>query len=76
MLSITSSWSRLARRGNHPGFLSYVLHILAFPMGEYEDHESSEDTLHILRHSTAHLLAAAVTELHPRRKDALSCRRR
>src|SRR5437870_1371700 len=34
-------------------------------MGEYEDHESSEDTLHILRHSTAHLLAAAVTELHP-----------
>jgi len=34
-------------------------------MGEYEDHESSQDALHILRHSTAHLLAAAVTELHP-----------
>ena len=34
-------------------------------MAEYGDHESSEDPLHILRHSTAHLLAAAVTELHP-----------
>jgi threonyl-tRNA synthetase len=46
-------------------------------MGEYEDHEfskaqpgaasgqSSEDPLHVLRHSTAHLLAAAVTELYP-----------
>ena len=33
-------------------------------MAEYGDHESSEDPLHILRHSTAHLLAAAVTELH------------
>src|SRR5438128_5820086 len=52
-------------RGNRSGFLSYLVHILAFPMGEYEDHESGEDTLHILRHSTAHLLAAAVTELHP-----------
>src|SRR5207247_6620742 len=35
------------------------------PMGEYEEHESSQDPLHILRHSTAHLLAAAVTELYP-----------
>ncbi|HET7465986.1 MAG TPA: threonine--tRNA ligase [Candidatus Dormibacteraeota bacterium] len=34
-------------------------------MAEYADHESSEDSLHILRHSAAHLLAAAVTELHP-----------
>ncbi|HEY3195813.1 MAG TPA: threonine--tRNA ligase [Candidatus Dormibacteraeota bacterium] len=34
-------------------------------MAEYGDHESSEDPLHVLRHSTAHLLAAAVTELHP-----------
>ena len=34
-------------------------------MGEYEDHESSQDPLHVLRHSTAHLLAAAVTELYP-----------
>ncbi len=34
-------------------------------MAEYADHESSEDPLHILRHSTAHLLAAAVTELYP-----------
>jgi threonyl-tRNA synthetase len=34
-------------------------------MGEYEDHESSLDPLHILRHSTAHLLAAAATELYP-----------
>src|SRR5438445_123806 len=31
----------------------------------YGDHESSEDPLHILRHSTAHLLAAAVMELYP-----------
>src|SRR5215467_11333644 len=34
-------------------------------MPEYADHESSEDPLHVLRHSTAHLLAAAVTELYP-----------
>jgi threonyl-tRNA synthetase len=34
-------------------------------MGEYGDHESAEDPLHMLRHSTAHLLAAAVTELYP-----------
>src|SRR2546421_9739396 len=46
-------------------------------MGEYEEHEfsksqpgaasgqSSQDPLHVLRHSTAHLLAAAVIELYP-----------
>ncbi|HYL08852.1 MAG TPA: threonine--tRNA ligase [Candidatus Udaeobacter sp.] len=34
-------------------------------MSEYADHESTEDPLQILRHSTAHLLAAAVTELYP-----------
>jgi threonyl-tRNA synthetase len=34
-------------------------------MPEYGDHESNEDPLHVLRHSTAHLLAAAVMELHP-----------
>ena len=34
-------------------------------MGEYGDHESNDDPLHVLRHSTAHLLAAAVTELYP-----------
>ena len=34
-------------------------------MGEYGDHESNEDPLHVLRHSAAHLLAAAVTELYP-----------
>jgi threonyl-tRNA synthetase len=34
-------------------------------MADYGDHESNEDPLHILRHSTAHLLAAAVTELYP-----------
>ena len=34
-------------------------------MGEYDEHESSADPLHILRHSTAHLLAAAVMELYP-----------
>jgi threonyl-tRNA synthetase len=34
-------------------------------MAEYGDHESSSDPLHVLRHSTAHLLAAAVMELYP-----------
>jgi threonyl-tRNA synthetase len=34
-------------------------------MAEYGDHESSGDPLETLRHSTAHLLAAAVTELYP-----------
>jgi threonyl-tRNA synthetase len=34
-------------------------------MADYGDHESNDDPLHILRHSTAHLLAAAVTELFP-----------
>jgi threonyl-tRNA synthetase len=34
-------------------------------MPEYGEHESSEDAVHVLRHSTAHLLAAAVTELYP-----------
>ncbi len=45
--------------------LAQTEHILDDPMPEYGDHESSEDPLHVLRHSTAHLLAAAVTELHP-----------
>ena len=34
-------------------------------MAEYGDHESSEDPLHVLRHSAAHLLAAAVVQLYP-----------
>ncbi|MDQ6876970.1 MAG: threonine--tRNA ligase [Candidatus Dormibacteraeota bacterium] len=34
-------------------------------MPGYGDHESSENPVHVLRHSTAHLLAAAVTELYP-----------
>jgi threonyl-tRNA synthetase len=34
-------------------------------MAEYGDHESTGDALHTLRHSTAHLLAAAVTQLYP-----------
>jgi threonyl-tRNA synthetase len=34
-------------------------------MAEYGDHESSDGPLHVLRHSTAHLLAAAVVELYP-----------
>ncbi len=34
-------------------------------MAQYDDHESSDDPLHVLRHSTAHLLAAAVVELYP-----------
>src|SRR5437868_257028 len=37
-------------------------------MAEYGDHESSGDPLEKLRHSTAHLLAAAVTELYPEAK--------
>jgi threonyl-tRNA synthetase len=34
-------------------------------MPEYGDHEASDEPLEMLRHSTAHLLAAAVTELYP-----------
>ncbi len=34
-------------------------------MAEYGEHEATEDPLEIIRHSTAHLLAAAVTELYP-----------
>jgi threonyl-tRNA synthetase len=40
-------------------------------MPEYGDHEVSDDPLQILRHSTAHLLAAAVTELYPDAKYAI-----
>src|SRR5213078_4938602 len=34
-------------------------------MPEYGEHESAGDPLQTLRHSAAHLLAAAVTELYP-----------
>jgi threonyl-tRNA synthetase len=34
-------------------------------MADYGDHEATDDPLEKLRHSTAHLLAAAVTELYP-----------
>ncbi len=34
-------------------------------MPDYGDHEATDDPLHVLRHSTAHLLAAAVTALYP-----------
>ena len=34
-------------------------------MPDYGEHESTTDPLEILRHSTAHLLAAAVVELYP-----------
>jgi threonyl-tRNA synthetase len=37
----------------------------------YGDHEAGDDPLQILRHSTAHLLAAAVTELYPDAKYAI-----
>src|SRR5438270_539002 len=40
-------------------------------MAGYGDHEVSDDPLQILRHSTAHLLAAAVTELYPGVKYAI-----
>ena len=37
-------------------------------MPEFGDHEVSDDPVQILRHSAAHLLAAAVTELYPQAK--------
>jgi len=40
-------------------------------MPEYGDHEATDDPLQVLRHSTAHLLAAAVTELYPGAKYAI-----
>ena len=40
-------------------------------MPEFGDHEATDDPLQILRHSTAHLLAAAVTELYPDAKYAI-----
>src|SRR6266850_2367295 len=42
-----------------------TVHILDDPMAEYGEHESTDDPLEKMRHSTAHLLAAAVTELYP-----------
>src|SRR6184192_4399309 len=38
------------------------------PMPDYGEHEATDDPLQVLRHSTAHLLAAAVVELHPEAK--------
>src|SRR5258708_18206052 len=35
------------------------------PMSDYGEHEATDDPLHVLRHSTAHLRAAAVMELYP-----------
>jgi threonyl-tRNA synthetase len=40
-------------------------------MAGYGDHEATDDPLQILRHSTAHLLAAAVTELYPDARYAI-----
>ncbi|HEY0830519.1 MAG TPA: threonine--tRNA ligase [Candidatus Dormibacteraeota bacterium] len=40
-------------------------------MPDYGEHEPTDDPLQILRHSTAHLLAAAVTELYPGTKYAI-----
>ena len=37
-------------------------------MPDYGEHEATDDPLQVLRHSTAHLLAAAVVELHPEAK--------
>ena len=39
--------------------------ILDDPMSEYGEHEATDDPLQVLRHSAAHLLAAAVVELYP-----------
>src|SRR5438309_1745233 len=44
------------------------VHILDDPMADYGEHEASDDPLQVTRHSTAHLLAAAVVELHPEAK--------
>src|SRR2546430_3669299 len=44
------------------------VHILDDPMPDYGEHEASDDPLQVVRHSTAHLLAAAVLELHPEAK--------
>src|SRR5207253_4882134 len=44
------------------------VHILDDPMPDYGEHEATDDPLQVLRHSTAHLLAAAVVELHPEAK--------
>src|SRR5467141_3930008 len=41
------------------------VHILDDPMPDYGEHEATDDPLQVLRHSTAHLLAAAVVELYP-----------
>jgi threonyl-tRNA synthetase len=35
------------------------------PMSDYGEHEATDDPLQVLRHSAAHLLAAAVMELYP-----------
>src|SRR5207249_11987403 len=48
-----------------------AVHILDDPMPDHGDHESTDDPLQVLRHSTAHLLAAAVTELYPEAKYAI-----
>ena len=37
-------------------------------MSEYGEHEATDDPLQVLRHSNAHLLAAAVMELYPETK--------
>src|ERR1043166_5588402 len=50
---------------------SKVVHILDDPMPEFGDHEAGDDPVQILRHSTAHLLAAAVTELYPDTNEPL-----
>src|SRR5213592_2055975 len=50
------------------GCPSKTVHILDDPMSDYGDNESTGDPLEKLRHSTAHLLAAAVTELYPEAK--------
>ncbi len=57
----------LVRGGTRVGGsgLIQTVHILDDPMAEYGEHEATDDPLQVLRHSTAHLLAAAVMELYP-----------
>ncbi len=57
----------LVRGGTRVGGsgLIQTVHILDDPMDEYGEHEATDDPLQVLRHSTAHLLAAAVMELYP-----------
>ena len=62
---IAASWATRKTNASPRMAQLNVVHILDDPMAEYGDHESTGDPLQTLRHSAAHLLAAAVIELYP-----------